>query len=118
MSSNICDLFNNNVINFLTELEKISHLKNNFKKKKIYVMLLIKLNKKKLLDLFEEVYIYKNNINNHDINIIDEIDKNVFFDDLNIKELWKILNDQNKLQFWNYMITFCKIYEKYKKIKI
>ena len=108
--TNIVSLFNKQIINFYNEINNLCDNKviSNYKNK---INILNKTNPKKIIEIFiENIYIYKKNILNKNIDFLDKLDNEVY----NIvKEEWGNITEEGKNNFWKYLEIFIKLSDKY-----
>lgn len=111
------ELFNTNLFQFLDNLSKIisiDYYTELIEKKINNMQKILYIKNDILINLFNKnIYIYKNDILNEDVNILSKINKLELFDGLDITTILENMNNQNKTIFWNYLKVFILLCEKY-----
>lgn len=116
ISANNVDLFNKNIINFLKNLCNIidnRNIQNQIINNISTIQSILYINNTFFIKKFrKDIYIYKDNIYNEDIKIIDIFDKLNFIPSIKIKDVWNNLNNNNKDICWKYFKAFILLCEK------
>ena len=109
----IINIFNNNVLHFLLQLNKITNsdiFDNNINKCKI----IINVNNKLLINTFyKNIYIHNNLIHNKNDNILYKLQKLNIFDNINLINIWNNLSDEDKNKCWEFLDVFILLCDKY-----
>lgn len=113
-SSNI-SLFNIKIIEFFDFLEKVVndvYAKKKIKKNAGKIKLGINLDSNMIINLFyEKIYRYKNEINNKNENVLEIFQVHLFNNKLDLKILWKTINESDKKTIWKYLQIFILLCE-------
>jgi len=107
------DIFNNNVLHFLLQLNKITNtniFNNNINKCKI----IIKINNKLLINKFyEQIYIHNSMIYNKNYNILYKLQNLEIFNNIDLINLWNIISDKDKNTCWDFLKVFILLCDEY-----
>jgi hypothetical protein len=115
ISSNNINLFNIKLIEFFDFLEKVVndvYAKKTIKKNANKIKLGIKLNSNIIINIFyEKIYNYKNEINNENESVLEIFQINLFDNKLDLKNIWKTINESDRETIWKYLQIFVLLCE-------
>ena len=115
-TNNNVDLFNKNIIKFLKNLYNIienKNIKNQLINNINTIESVLYIDKNIFIKKFKkDIYIYKDNIYDHDPKIIDIFDKLNFVPSVKIKNVWNDMTNYNKDICWKYFKAFILLCEK------
>lgn len=115
---NSIELFNTKVIEYMKFLDSI--IIDNYVQKKIEktinkIYLGLALDTLLLVNLFgENLYKYKTNIVEKDVNILSHVEESFFSNKIKISDKWNHISIDDKNNFWKYLKVFVLLYEKIK----
>tara|TARA_Y100000589_G_C26835877_1_gene499965 strand:+ start:232 stop:588 length:357 start_codon:yes stop_codon:yes gene_type:complete len=116
----IVNIFNKNIIMFLTDLNNIvndKHIKKNLIDNINNINSVLCFNKNFCVNKFyNELYKFKNDIMNENELVIQYLHKINFFDSVDIIHIWTKMKEQHRQTCWNYLKTFILLSEKIKNI--
>ena len=109
------DIFNTKIIEYFDYLHLIVDdvkIKNKIIKYINKIRLGIRINNIMIIDLFyNNLYEYKDDINNHNENVIKLFQLYLFENKLDLINIWKTINDENKNTIWKYLKIFVLLCE-------
>lgn len=113
-STNI-SLFNIKIIEFFDFLEKVVndvYAKKKIKKNAGKIKLGINLDSNMIINLFyEKIYDYNKEINNENESVLQIFQVHLFDNKLDLKILWKTINESDKKTIWKYLQIFVLLCE-------
>ncbi len=115
---NSIELFNTKVIEYMKFLDSIiidTYVQKKIEKTINKIYLGLALDTLLLVNLFgENLYKYKTNIVEKDVNILSHVEESFFSNKIKISDKWNYISTDDKNNFWKYLKVFVLLYEKIK----